>query len=565
MALPSSGPISLNDIQDEFGGVNPIGLDEYDSIVNPSSGDLQEAFVTPGTYSWTCPAGVTSVCVVCVGAGGGGGASSERCGGSGGGLAWRNNISVTAGTSYTVVVGSGGGGNGAGGDSYFSSTSTVRGSGGLGGGPGGTQAGGAFNQGGGSDGGGGIGGGTLSRFLNAHGGGGAGGYSGAGGDAVNNANGENGAGGGGGAGADGGGGTNDRGGGGGGTGIYGQGSNGAGGVYSDGAGGGGSTANSTGTDGQSDSQGGDGGFPGGGGGQRTNGSPGSGGDGAVRILWGSGRSYPSTNTADQTGASSNVGDNPISINDFYGLSNEVLFDGINFSAAGDSFTLADGGSGTRRAFCLGREANYNYTSPNVIWASVSGTSFAKFELQSGTFTKVGSNINSGMNVMDMTDTGTHIILVSYQGDVNRYNKSTGSLETETDDNVNRRGVVWKSPFFYTGAWTDLDSIDVFSTQASHTTYQNIVSSTSNSRKGLAYDPEDDLFYQCFDNGGGTIFSTTNSSSNTNSVSFTSEGTLPLWTDRGNLFSFDILKNSNGKFIIGKIINTGQIWCLYEIT
>ena len=240
------------------------------------------------------------------------------------------------------------------------------------------------------------------------------------------------------------------------------------------------------------------------------------------------------------------------------------FEGLNFSAAGDSFTLADGGSGTRRAFCLGREADYSYTSPNVIWASVSSTAFAKFELQSGTFTKVGSNINSGMNVMDMTDTGTHIILVSYQGDVNRYNKSTGSLETETDDNVNRRGVVWKSPFFYTGSFNDRDSIDVFSTQASHTTYQNIVSSTNNSRKGLAYDPEDDLFYQCFDNGGGTIFSTTNSSSNTNSVSFTNEGTLPSWTDRGNLFSFDILKNSNGKFIIGKIINTGQIWCLYQL-
>jgi hypothetical protein len=29
MTLPTSGPLSLSDIQTEFGGVNPIGLDEY--------------------------------------------------------------------------------------------------------------------------------------------------------------------------------------------------------------------------------------------------------------------------------------------------------------------------------------------------------------------------------------------------------------------------------------------------------------------------------------------------------------------------------------------------------
>ena len=278
---PQSAPYSFADF---------YGL----SIIVP---DGNSVYTSPGTYTWTCPTGVTSVCVVCVGAGGGGGASASRCGGSGGGLAWRNDISVTAGTSYTVVVGSGGGNNAAGGDSYFSSTSTVRGSGGLGGGTGTTQAGGAFNQGGGSDGGGGIGGGTTSRSRNAHGGGGAGGYSGAGGDAVNNSDGEAGLGGGGGAGADGGGAGGDRGGGGGGTGIYGQGSNGAGGVYSDGGGGGGSTASSTGTAGQTDGNGGDGGFPGGGGGQRSTGSPGSGGNGAVRILWGSNRAFPSTNVS----------------------------------------------------------------------------------------------------------------------------------------------------------------------------------------------------------------------------------------------------------------------------
>jgi len=246
------------------------------------------------------------------------------------------------------------------------------------------------------------------------------------------------------------------------------------------------------------------------------------------------------------------------------------FEGINFSAAGDSFTLADGSSSTRNAFCLGRETDYSYTSPNVIWASVALKTFAKFELQSGTFTKVGSDIDTGFggNLIDMTDTGTHIILISTSGEVNRYNKSTGSLETEVDTgNETRRGVAWKSPFFYTGFQTpsgSRDAIQVFSDQSSSTEYQDIVNNKNVSRKGLAYDPEDDLFYQCHEDGGGTIFSTTNSSSNTNSVSFTNEGTLPSWTDRGSLFSYDILKNSNGRFIIGKVFNSGQIWCLYQL-
>ena len=65
----------------------------------------QIAYTTPGTYSWTAPAGVTSVCVVCVGGGGSGGAGYYVGGGAGGGLAYKNNISVTPGSSYTVVVG----------------------------------------------------------------------------------------------------------------------------------------------------------------------------------------------------------------------------------------------------------------------------------------------------------------------------------------------------------------------------------------------------------------------------------------------------------------------------
>jgi hypothetical protein len=75
----------------------------------------QAEFTTPGTYSWTAPAGVTSVSVVCIGAGGAGtrGTSPSdenqlRQGGGAGGLGWKNNIPVTPGQSYTVVVGAGG-------------------------------------------------------------------------------------------------------------------------------------------------------------------------------------------------------------------------------------------------------------------------------------------------------------------------------------------------------------------------------------------------------------------------------------------------------------------------
>lgn len=75
-------------------------------------------YTTPGTFSWTAPTGVTSVSVVCVGGGGGfyrqNFASGSIAGyfldyaGGGGGLGWKNNISVTPGSSYTVNVGRGG-------------------------------------------------------------------------------------------------------------------------------------------------------------------------------------------------------------------------------------------------------------------------------------------------------------------------------------------------------------------------------------------------------------------------------------------------------------------------
>ena len=97
---------------------------------------------TNGTYSWTCPAGVTSVNVQCWGAGGaGGGVTSNGTygggGGAGGAYVSTNSISVTPGNNYTVTVGkggSGGTGNGSsGGNSWFSSSGTILASGGAGG------------------------------------------------------------------------------------------------------------------------------------------------------------------------------------------------------------------------------------------------------------------------------------------------------------------------------------------------------------------------------------------------------------------------------------------------
>jgi hypothetical protein len=263
----------------------------------------QQAYTTPGTYSWTAPAGITSVSVVCVGAGGG----TCYSGGGGGGLGWKNNISVTPGQSYTVVVGAGGTGTtGAndttatsGGDSYFINATTVKGGGG---GRGRYFTSGVFSVSGTAGtwvGDGGGNGGIGGEGRDAYGGaasGGAGGYSGnggAGGMATGSLDypGVAGAGGGGGGGgADG----YFGGGGGGGVGIFGEGASGTAGAIGPRnfatpgkcgtAGSGGTPATSTNT------------LQGGqyGGGGSVNGQ--SAGGGAVRIIWGINRAFPSTNT-----------------------------------------------------------------------------------------------------------------------------------------------------------------------------------------------------------------------------------------------------------------------------
>ena len=147
----------------------------------------EAVFRTTGTHSWTCPSGVSSVCAVCVGGGGGGyyvHSVADRSGGGGGGLGWKNNISVTAGQSYTVVVGTYGNNNNIGGDSYFINTSTVKGGGGGSATDGGD--GGSYTGDGGGNGGHGAAASSTHSGNKGGGGGGAGGYSGNGGIGLNN-------------------------------------------------------------------------------------------------------------------------------------------------------------------------------------------------------------------------------------------------------------------------------------------------------------------------------------------------------------------------------------------
>ena len=104
-----------------------------------------QTYYAPGSYTWTCPAGVTSITVQAWGAGGGGGGGAtvvNAAGGGGGGGAYaQSTIAVVPGTGYTIIVGSVGtagassGANGAaGGNSSFGTTLVVAagGSGGSG-------------------------------------------------------------------------------------------------------------------------------------------------------------------------------------------------------------------------------------------------------------------------------------------------------------------------------------------------------------------------------------------------------------------------------------------------
>ena len=268
-----------------FGGGSARGF-------NPGGGGApivgEHVFTGIQDTVWTAPAGVTSVCVVGVGSGGKVANSSNR-GGGGGGLAYINNYSVSPGSSYDVRVNSHDGAYG-GKNTLFVDTDVLFAEGGK---ADGSYAGGDFvGDGGGSGGDGGSG----------RGGGGAGGYNGDGGNG-SSGTGSNAA-------------TNSGGGGGGGLtgGSYLRGGGGVGlyGIGADGVGFGGSSAGDF-----PPTQGGSGGaggwFGAGGnyGGGKALSSAVSGGgnyNGALRIIWGEGRSFPSTNV-DEASSFGNISSN----------------------------------------------------------------------------------------------------------------------------------------------------------------------------------------------------------------------------------------------------------------
>ena len=290
-----------------------VGVDSFTIkiLYAPDPGGV--LFTNVGSNSWTIPEGVQSFSAVAVG-GGGGGVSFNGSGGSGGGggaLAYINEYPCTPGEVWTVFVGDGGRrqtnvAGSAGGDSYIedtTSTKVLHAGGGIGGrtpysftpnAPGGAVL---VGDGGGA---GGMGGGRGSS-ADAGGGGGAGGYSGAGGNGEGyNIAGNPGTGGGGGGG--GAGGSSDAAGAGGGVGLYGEGTSGSGGSYSGGnagpGGGGSGGANGSSPTGGTAVPSTGGNYGGGGGGSELANEHGSGGQGAVRIIWGADRSFPSTNVGD---------------------------------------------------------------------------------------------------------------------------------------------------------------------------------------------------------------------------------------------------------------------------
>jgi hypothetical protein len=155
----------------------------------------ETSYYFPGTHAFVVPPGVTSLAMVCVGAGGGAGfhsAYERSSGGGGGALAWVNNISVTPGETLTVGVGNSGktllnsegySSSSLAGDSSYvrrSAVYLVQAAGGQGGDTNTSGNGGSVLSGSGGNGGNG-GFGVDSNDNSSGGGGGAGGYTGNGG------------------------------------------------------------------------------------------------------------------------------------------------------------------------------------------------------------------------------------------------------------------------------------------------------------------------------------------------------------------------------------------------
>ena len=358
-------------------------------------------FVDPATYSLVIPSGVTSISAIAIGGGGGGGgtsaaATSSAAGGGGGALSYSNSISVTPGETLTVVVGVGGANGttsgtagGAGGDSYIrrSSTDLLLAKGGSGGGgntgasTGGGGAGGASGSGVGDTKNSGGKGGDRATNDRGGGGGGAAGYSGTGGaggfSTTNPTAGSGGGGGGGYFGFDGTAFAGEVGGWGGGVQFYGSGTNGIAGVQAatpaTRTGGLGSSLGTT-AGGSALSR-----SPGGGGGGASSdgvGDAGSDGEpGAVRIVWGGTKSFPSTGLTNTVSlfASANSSASTVTVpSNLLPGDLLVLFD-IAFGAT-SSPSLVTPTNFTSLGSVTGQNGRINTAYKQVLDSSDSGTS-----------------------------------------------------------------------------------------------------------------------------------------------------------------------------------------------
>ena len=289
----------------------------------------QQAYTTPGSYTWVGGKNTLTISMVAVSGGGGGQTSarfSDAAGAGGGGLRYSNDVAIDGNADYTIVVGAGGNSGSSptdGGSSYVEAedgTKLVLVTGGVSGdgGPNGRAGGGSYGT---NVGDGGGDGGSCADPSYRSGGGGAGGYSGDGGDGQAGGDGSPGGDGSGGGAGGGGGGRSDYtgegcGGAGGGVGIFGEGSNGEGGnsracaPYGPnprGNRGGYGSGGPSGTEGngqQSCITANDNAeglsYGGGAGSQSDQFTTKKGGGGAVRLIWpGDARAFPSTRTADE--------------------------------------------------------------------------------------------------------------------------------------------------------------------------------------------------------------------------------------------------------------------------
>ena len=93
----------------ESGGDLVIGADSLKAnVVKTNGSPTRHTVTTPGTTSWTVPAGVTSVEYLVVAGGGSGGSSYGTAGGGGAGGVRTGTLSVIPGSSHTITVGAGG-------------------------------------------------------------------------------------------------------------------------------------------------------------------------------------------------------------------------------------------------------------------------------------------------------------------------------------------------------------------------------------------------------------------------------------------------------------------------